>query len=414
MKLTCFVEKPMKILILCNKPPYPPRDGGAIGIFNLSKSMASLGHDVHILAMNTSKHRVDPSNLPNLPHYSITYVDINTDITPIKAFKNLVFSKLPYLAERFISLDYVNALKKILSQNTYDFIQFEGPYLWYCIDTIREMTKTKISMKNHNIEYEIWHRAAQIEKNLLKKLYLYHLENRLEKFENSLYNRFDYIYAVTPRDKEMFIKKFGVKKPIIIVPTGIDIPKSDFVLNPDNNSIFHLGALEWMPNQQGLLWFIDKVWPIIVLKYPDLKFHIAGRNAPSWLVKHFNKPNIIYHGEIEDAYSFICNSGIMIVPILSGGGMRVKIVEGMALGKPIVSTSIGAEGLDVKDGEDILIADTAYLFAAKICELVENKELAKKLSMNAHKNSIEKYDNISIARKVIDFYVESATNDKNN
>jgi polysaccharide biosynthesis protein PslH len=403
----------MKILILCNKPPYPPRDGGAIGIFNLSKSMASLGHDVHVLAMNTSKHRVNPSELPQIQNYHITYVDINTDITALKALKNFLFSKLPYLAERFVSKDYLEALKKILSRDSFDFIQFEGPYLWYCIDTIREMTPTKISMKNHNIEYEIWLRAAQIEKNILKKLYLYNLAKRVEKFEMNLYNRFDYLYAVTGRDKEIFINKFDVKKkPILIVPTGIDAPKSDFVPNQDNSSIFHLGALEWMPNQQGLIWFVNNVWPKILDRFPDLKFHIAGRNAPHWLVRHFNKTNIIYHGEIPDAHAFICSSGIMIVPVLSGGGMRVKVVEGMALGKPIVSTSIGAEGLDVKDGEDILIADSADTFADKICELVSDSELAKKLSVNAFKNSVEKYDNIAIARKVINFYKENGITGK--
>jgi polysaccharide biosynthesis protein PslH len=397
----------MKILILCNKPPYPPRDGGAIGIFNLSKSLASLGHSVHLLAMNTSKHKINPADMPLIPKYEVTYVNINTDITPYKALRNLLFSKLPYIAERFISKDYIAQLKSILNQNSFDFIQFEGPYLWFCIDTIRAMTKTKISMKNHNIEYEIWKRSAQIEKNLLKKLYIYHLARRIEKFEISLYNRFDYLYAVTPRDKEIFIK-MGVKKPIIIVPTGIDTPKSDFVPNPNNESIFHLGALDWLPNQKGLLWFIDKIWPLIVSEYPDIKFHIAGRKAPSWLLKHFEKKNIIYHGEIENAYTFICNAGIMIVPIISGGGMRVKIVEGMALGKPIVTTSIGAEGLDVKDGEDILIADSVELFAARVCELIENKKLAEKLSMNAHRNIIEKYDNILIAKKVIKFYEEEA------
>ena len=396
----------MRILILCNKPPYPPKDGGAIGIFNLSRTLASLGHSVFILAMNTSKHKINPIETVSIPNLKIKYVEINTDLNPYKAIKNIVFSKLPYNAERFISRVYINELKSILSQSSFDVIQFEGPYLWFCIEIVRGMTSAKISMKSHNIEYEIWQRSAQLEKNILKKIYLYHLARRIKKFEISLYNQYDFIYAVTPRDKEVFLK-MGVIKPILIVPTGIDPPNSDFVPNSDNESIFHLGALDWLPNQEGLFWFIDKIWPAIILKYPNLKFHIAGRNAPSWIVKHFNKQNIIYHGEIEDSYSFICKSGIMIVPILSGSGMRVKIVEGMSLGKPIITTSIGAEGLDVKDGEDIVIANTVENFTAKLCELIENKELAKHLSIKAHKNAIEKYNNKDIAIKVVEFYKEN-------
>ena len=393
----------MRILILCNKPPYPPKDGGAIGIFNLSRTLASMGHSVLILAMNTNKHKVQDTEVVSISNFSIKYVKINTDIKPLKALKNLLFSKLPYIAERFISEEYINELKKILTQNLFDVVQFEGPYLWYCIETVKGMSKSKISMKSHNIEYEIWRRSAQLEKNLLKKLYLYNLASRIEKFETSLYNRFDYIYAVTPRDKEVFLK-MGVTKPILIVPTGIDPPKKDYIPGLNNNSIFHLGALDWMPNQEGLLWFIEKIWPGVQSKYPDLKFHIAGRNAPSWLVKRFAKHNIIYHGEIEDSYDFICKAGIMIVPILSGSGMRVKIVEGMSLGKPIITTSIGAEGLDVKDGVDILIADTVEGFKAKLSLLIDDKELAITLSFNARKNALEKYNNKDIAKNVVAFY----------
>jgi polysaccharide biosynthesis protein PslH len=393
----------MKILILCNKPPYPPKDGGAIGIFNLSRTLASLGHTVFILAMNTSKHKVKTTEAVAIPNLTIKYVEINTDINLFKALKNLIFSKLPFIAERFISREYLIELKKVLIQNTFEVIQFEGPYLWFCIETVRELTNAKIAMKSHNIENEIWKRSAQLESNYLKKLYLYNLAARIEKFEILLYNRFDYIYAVTPRDKEVFLT-MGVTKPILVVPTGIDPPKKDILPDNRNNSIFHLGALDWLPNQEGLLWFINKVWPGMVSKYPELKFHIAGRNAPSWIVKNFNKPNIIYHGEIEDSYTFISQSGIMIVPILSGSGMRVKIVEGMSLGKAIITTSIGAEGLDVKDGVDLLIADTVEEFLIKLSLLIENKELTTTISINAHKNAIQKYNNNDIAKNVVEFY----------
>ncbi len=400
----------MKILILCNKPPYPPNDGGAIGIFNLSKDLASLGHDVHLLAMNTKKHNASNVNIPSIPNYQIDYVNVNTDIHPVKLLINLFFSRLPYIAERFISKKYLNKLTSLLYQNHFDIIQIEGPYLWFCLDAIRKLTDSKVSMKSHNIEHEIWQRTATIEKNLIKKLYLYHLAYRIKKFEISVFNRFDFIFAVTPRDKNIFIK-LGVVKPVLLVPTGINPTKTHFANQIDLNTIFFIGGLDWIPNQEGLLWFTDKVWPKLISKHPQLMFHVAGRNAPKWLPKRLNKTNIKFHGEVKESHAFMGQYGIMISPVFSGSGMRVKIVEGMSLGKPIVTTTLGAEGLDVNDGKDIVIADTIETFCSKIIELIENKKLTERLALNAHKNAVEKYNNIDIAKNVAEFYAKNAVNE---
>ncbi|MFV0266997.1 MAG: glycosyltransferase family 4 protein, partial [Draconibacterium sp.] len=169
-------------------------------------------------------------------------------------------------------------------------------------------------------------------------------------------------------------------------------------------SLFHIGSMEWGPNQEGLLWFVRNCWPAIHQKYPDLKFYVAGRNAPAWMAKKFDQPNVQFLGEIADAYEFMNSKAIMVVPLFSGSGMRVKIIEGMALGKSIVSTPIGVEGIEVEKNRHILIAETAEQFVDAVSELVDNKELFENIGRNAIGFIHEKFDNLAAASKLIDFY----------
>lgn len=390
----------MKILVLCNKPPYPPKDGGAIAIYNLSKSLALLGHQVTIYAMETSKHKVE-TNVPD-KNIELKYSFVDTRINPLKALINLIFSKFPYNAERFVSKKYLKGLEDILKANQFDAVHFEGPYVGFCLETVRKYSNAKLVLKSHNIENEIWERSGRLEKNIFKKYYFTNLAKRIRKFEESLYNNFDFIFAITERDKNELLK-LGLKKPVLVVPVGIDPPKLKKIdMVPD--SVFYIGALDWIPNQEALTWFVDNIWPKLYLKYTGLRFHVAGRNAPSWIINYLKKTGIVYHGEIEDSHSFIRNMGIMVVPLFAGSGMRVKIIEGMSLGKSIVTTSIGAEGLDVSDSYDILIADDPETFYNKICSVLDDKTFQKQISENAIDSVSKKYRNSDIATKVVDFY----------
>ena len=159
-----------------------------------------------------------------------------------------------------------------------------------------------------------------------------------------------------------------------------------------------------MPNQEGLRWFINEVWEQILIQYPLLEFHIAGRNAPDNLIKLFNKKNITFFGEVDNSIDFINNRSVMIVPLFSGSGMRVKIVEGMALEKTIITTSIGTEGIETKNGENILIADTVEDFINAISITIENKDTCSTIGKNARAFIHQYYDNRKIAEDLIMFY----------
>lgn len=397
----------MRILQLTNKIPYPPKDGGAIATLNMSRGLADLGHEITILGMNTSKHYFDLNNIPDELKEAISFreVMVDTRLSHRAALKNLLFSDKPYNAERFFNDEFNARLKQLLQTEEFDIIQLEGLYLAYYIDTIRKYSKAKISLRAHNIEHEIWERNALQEKSLLKRIYLRILARRIRSFEINVLNHYDLLIPITERDAKQFTI-FGNKKPSLVIPAGYDTsrlqPQPEKINFP---SVFFIGTLDWFPNQEGLVWFVNKVWPKLREKHPGLMCHVAGRNAPEWIVSLFEKtPNVNYLGEIDDAYAFINENAVMIAPLFSGSGMRVKIIEGMALGKTIVTTTIGAEGIGVLPGHNVLIEDDEHEFATRIDELLNNRQLFDSIGRNAIKFVKENYDNHKISVSLAEFY----------
>jgi len=396
----------MKILQLTNKVPYPPKDGGAIATLNLSLGLEAIGHQVHLLAMNTPKHHYDVAQIPAriADKVLIEAVDVDTTIRPAALVANLLFSSLPYNATRFFSESYAQKLAEVLSATDFDIIQLEGLYLAHYIPLIRKHSKAKIALRAHNIEHEIWKRAAGQEKSLPKKLYFRILAKRILQYKKKILNTYDMLIPITQRDAERF-QKIGNTKPMHVSPVGYQIaeskPAPEKVVFP---SVGCLGTLDWFPNQEGLIWFVDYVWPALHQKHPDLPFRIAGRNAPAWLEAYLENKPVSYLGEIEDAEKFIKETAIMVVPLFSGSGMRVKIIEGMALGKTIVTTSIGAEGIPVKHLENIVVEDTAEGFINRIDQLIHDPHLFKSIGNNASHFIHEHFDNLKICDALSKFY----------
>lgn len=393
----------MKFLQLCPKVPYPPLDGGAIAMTSLSEGFASQEHDITILAMNTPKHYQYIDKVITNERIQLIGCDVNTRINPLKVLINLLFSRSPYIAQRFISKAYKNKLIQLLTNKQYDIIQLEGLYLLPYINTIRKHSNTKIAFRAHNIEHEIWERSLKDKKGLVR-LYLKNMIRRLTKFEKAAINKYDLLVPITQRDLEQF-NLFGNIKPAFVTPTGINITTSkDDSINIEYQSLFFIGALDWFPNTEGLLWFMDYIWSDLHSLHPSLPLYIAGRNAPLSMHNKLNRPNVIFLGEIPDAHAFIKTKGIMIVPVFSGSGMRIKIIEGMALGKVIVTTTIGAEGIAVTNNENIVIANSKDEFIDVLNKLLNNWKLYDKICANARKFVTENYDNLKISSRLVEFY----------
>lgn len=397
----------MNILQIFNKIPYPPKDGGSIAVFNFSEGFTKAGHYVDLLCFNTNKHFVNIFEFENkLPErISIDSVNIKTDIKIIPALKNLFFSNIPYIAHRFISEEFKKKLTKKLQETNYKIIQIEGLYMMIYIDIIKKYSSATISFRAHNIEHEIWQLNLKQEKNFLKKIYLRNLIKRLIKFEISFLNSYDILIPITERDGTIF-KKLGNKKPIHISPTGIDIKTYDLSeQNFTDIKLFHLGSLDWIPNIEGLLWFLKNIWSKVQLQHPEQKFTIAGRNASSHFIKQITSfKNVIYKGEIENAVKFMNEHNVMIVPILSGSGMRIKIIEGMASGNVVITTSKGVEGIPAKNGFEILIANTPEEFIQQINFMLNAKNKAKHISEVAKQFISVNFDNFAITKSLLSFY----------
>ena len=395
----------MKILQLMNKVPWPPKDGGAIACMNMTKGFSMLGHEVTVLSMNTSKHHVRIKDLPSNIRKQADYhlVEVPAKINWIGAATNLLFSDLPYNAQRFISGEFSEQLEQLLGVKKFDIIQLEGLYLCPYIPLIRKYSEALIAYRAHNIEYEIWNRTAKLSVGLRSK-YLNNLSKRIKRFEISYLNAYDVLVPITDRDGNI-LDSLGNNKPRHTSQTGIDfaslVPTAKKLEFP---SLFHIGALDWAPNQEGLIWFFDQCWSHIHQENPELKFYLAGRNAPEWLERKLKRDGVEYLGEISDAYDFINSKAIMVVPLFSGSGMRIKIIEGMALGKSIVTTDIGTEGIPTTDGNNIMIANDADQFVESINRLINNRELFDQIGKNAIGFIQEKFDNLSQAGALIDFY----------
>ena len=401
----------MKILQVTNKVPYPLKDGGAIACMNLTRGFSLLGHKVTVLAMNTRKHHIEldeiPDNIKDLAEFRFVFVPANISFVP--ALVNFIFSKKPYNAVRFINSDFSNALIKLLNKRNYDIIQLEGLYVLPYIDIIRQCSDAKIVYRSHNIEHEIWARTSLMA-NGLTKYYLKNLSKRIKKFEVKLLNRYDLLVPITERDG-FILDKLGNEKPKHVSQTGIEtsllVPNSK---NLEHPSLFHIGSLEWAPNQEGLVWFIQNCWDKIHEKFPDVRFYIAGRNAPVWLQRKFGAKNIVFLGEVADAYDFINSKSIMVVPLFSGSGMRIKIIEGMALGKPIITTTIGTEGIHTTSGKNIVLANTSDEFVEAVSNLILQKDYFEKIGRNAIEYIHENFDNLVSTGKLIDFYKQHLEN----
>jgi len=212
----------MKILQVNNKVPYPTKDGGAIACMNMVKGFSQLGHDVTVLSMNTLKHHVSYAELPEEVKKTADFrlVDVPAKISPLQAFFNLVFSKQPYNAVRFINADFAETLERLLDEKKFDVIQLEGLYVCPYIPVIRKKTKALIVYRAHNIEYEIWERTAKISKGM-RRFYLENLSKRIKRFEKFWLNAYDVLVPISTRDAGV-LKALGNVRPSHVSQTGID------------------------------------------------------------------------------------------------------------------------------------------------------------------------------------------------
>jgi glycosyltransferase involved in cell wall biosynthesis len=230
------------------------------------------------------------------------------------------------------------------------------------------------------------------------------MASRIKKYEIQQINKFNAIAVFTQQDKNTMMH-YGAAIPVEIVPVGIDMEhyRPDFS-KTEFPSLFFLGSLDWMPNREGIEWFLKTFHGDLVSDELRVRFYVAGNNIPEEFDDYDVMGKIFIQGEVDDALEFVNSKSIMIVPLLSGGGMRVKIVEGMAMQKCIISTSLGAEGINYENGVNILIANNYDEFydAIKLC--IADEEYCKSIGLNARKLMEEQHNVNHVTTKLVDFY----------
>ena len=395
----------MKILMLCKKFPYPMKDGESIAVSNLARELRALGCEITLLSLNTSKHYTDPQALPAEYDFfkRIETVDIDNAVHPWKALVSMLTGE-SYHVRRFRSDAFRAKLIALLQAEAFDIVQLETLYMAPYVETIRAHSNARIVMRAHNVEHEIWERITANTGSRLRKWYLAYLTRKLRQYEIDRFDAYDHLVTLTDRDLQLFREK-GYANGASVAPIGFDLSAYAYA-EPDfgpDMSIGFIGSLDWLPNQEGLDWFLASGWPDIRRRWPGITLHVAGRNAPDDLI-HLHRPGVKVHGEVDDAAAFIRSHGIMIVPLLSGSGMRVKVVEGMALGRVVITTTLGLEGIDCTHGDQLFIADTPAQFAEAIAWCVEHPGEAVEMGRRAKAKARELYDSRSAAQAMLDIY----------
>lgn len=391
----------MNILVLNNRVPWPLNDGGNLVTYSVAKQLAARGHQITLACLNTRKHHVAKEDLPPIGEW--VTVDIDTGLTPWGLLAGF-FSSFPYNIKRFRSGEMEAALVRLLQRKQFDLIQVEGSYMALYVPLLRKLTQAPIILRSHNVEHEIWDRTA-LATSGLRGMYLKNLTPKIARFEKETLHSFDAIVPITDKDRDWY-RSQGYTKPMAVVTAGVDAESLPFKGDLGNpRSMCFIGSLEWMPNVQGLRWFVENVWVAWVKRHPEAQLHIAGKNPPADL-QFDGVPGIVFHGMVPDAYAFMAQHGILVTPLLSGSGMRVKVVEGMAMGKCIVSTTIGAEGVEYEAGKHLLVADSPSAFEQVLDDLMLHPEKVEAIGLAARQQALEKYDWARLLDRLEGLYAE--------
>lgn len=369
---------------------------------SITSGLLCEGCEVKVLTVETDKHPVRRELIPAeyLKQTGLESVYIDLRVKPLPAIFAMLCGE-SYHVKRYVSEAFAAKLRGILEKESFDIVHVESIFLTPYVPLIRKYSDAKIILRAHNVEHLIWRQVAQSCTNSLKRWYLKHLSLTLRAYELEHLNDYDGVVCITKNDAEVF-RQAGCRKPVVSIPFGVDSGEVPSVeVEPD--SLFHIGAMDWLPNQESIRWLLEEVWPVVRREVPQAKLYLAGRKMPSqWMNATIEGVSVI--GEVPDAMYFIGSKKINVVPLLSGSGIRVKIIEAMSIGKTVITTTVGAQGIDYTDGENILIADTPEQFARQIKRCLDDDAFCSRVGEAAAQLVADQYDRKKLAEELIEFY----------
>ena len=361
----------MKILFLSPTVPFPLTDGGRIRVFNLLKQISQKS-DVTLLALETQPtdaggvaelqqlgvqvHLVP--NAPTLPRVSLG--------TLLKAFSK----RQPITVARYDVPAYRQKLRVLLANETFDLVHYE----MFHVAQFHTETDLPGVLSQQNVDSAIWRRLCSETVNPFYKFAYWTQQLAFQRYERVLSPKFDAVTCTSDIDAAVF-EQHCPTDAIEIIPNGVDVThyRPDFTAEAPTHLIY-IGSMDWYPNEDAVAFFADEVLPSIQSKVPNVQFSIVGGNPSGRVQKLAERDGVVVTGRVPEIKPYFAEATVFVVPLRIGSGTRLKILEALAMGKAIVSTSVGAEGLDLKDGEEIFIADEPTNFANAVTRLLTDME----------------------------------------
>lgn len=383
-----------KILFLSNRSPLPIKDGHTRRTYHILKGLAEK-HNVHFVSLYETPEELEFNNrnqLENLcekvefypaPPKKICYGMI------IRLIRSL-FSSDPYTIWRHYSLPYLKRIRELISIGDYDIIHCDNLPIAY---TVRHENRVYKTITDHDVSYLKCLRMSKETNNILLKLFMLVESFKLKKLEKTVFKQYDMGIVVSNEDKRK-IQNICIENCIAVVENGVDV--NEFVpltYNNNKKNIIWVGGFNNYSNENAVKYFIQKIWPLIKLQLPDIKFELVGGGITESLNKIISSdPSIHLIGYVENPLPYIQNAKVFVVPILSGSGTRLKLLEAMACGTAAVTTEVGCEGIEGADGEHFVIARTPEDFSSAVVNLIIDSNYRKNLEINARSLIEEKYN----------------------
>lgn len=388
----------MKILLIGHKPAYPKVDGGCVASASLLNDLIATGNEIEYAFLHTEKHPFKREEFPEFIQNKVTLVDsfVETKVKKFDALKFL-FNKKSFNVERFYSKAFESQIVGMVTANSYDAVIFDNVFSARYQESIKNVAPTlSCFIRSHNVEFEIWEDLAETSGSSIARWYLKRLAKDLKKFELSVSAASNGILTITEDDKTEFTKQ-GINVPMIHIGVSVKIPK--YTHNYTENGLFHLGAMNWRPNVEAVDTIL-KYLPTWLEKDPEIIFAIAGIQAAE-RYDHLENDTIQVKGFVPELQEFVQSQGILVAPIQSGSGVRIKILEMMSFGVPIITTSLGAQG--IADQSGILIADNHEELAEAIYTLRNDENKRAELGKQAKSIVTLHHNSETISQKILEF-----------
>jgi len=384
----------MKLLLLTPQRPYPPHQGTTLRNFNLIKELAQR-HRVSVLTF------LDPDQNPHDPGPLTAWCDW-VEALPLpprsmpQRLRQMLTTRRPDMSWRLWSDDFNTRLATRLQSETFDLIEIEGiemaPYLPTLLAT---RPRPRIVYDAHNAEWILQQRAYQTDlknpRRWLAAAYSWVQWQRLRRYEAQLLQQVDHTIAMSLPD-EVALRQVAPHAPITVVPNGVDLEMyGQFNGQPIPFDIIFSGKMDFRPNIDAVLWFTQQVWPLIIAQRPQTTFAIVGQRPHARLDSLRQQPNITITGFVEDVRPYIAGATVYVAPLRVGGGTRLKLMEAMAMSKAIVSTTVGAEGFPVVNGQELILADDPATFATAVLELLANPARRAALGQQGYEFAQSRY-----------------------